>query len=71
MYPGILNDLVGKEIEGFAEGEFGDSYDDKIIVMNGYTWVIALNTAGDPLIAYFDTREDLINWLEANQKQSD
>lgn len=43
-YKGVVNNLVGEKLYGFCDGYFGrDSYSDKVIIMNGLTWVIAIS----------------------------
>lgn len=68
-YNGAVNNLVGKEIHGYCNGYFGrDSYDDKVIIMNGLNWVVAIPNDGLPEIAHFDTNEEMMNWFEENSE---
>lgn len=68
MYKGAVNHLVGKELKGFCDGYFGrDSYDDKVIIMNGLTWVIAIAEDGYPEVATFEDKQELEEWVERNR----
>lgn len=68
MYKGAVNHLVGKELTGFCDGYFGrDSYDDKVIIMNGLTWVIAIAEDGYPEVAIFEDKQELEEWVERNR----
>lgn len=70
-YKGVVNNLVGEKLYGFCDGYFGrDSYSDKVIIMNGLTWVIAISDNDVPEIAYFDTNRELMIWFEANSHKS-
>lgn len=67
MYNGVVNHLVGKELIGFCEGYFGrDSYEDKVIIMNGLNWVVAISEEGYPEVATFEDKQELEEWVERN-----
>lgn len=68
-YNGAVNNLVGKKVYGYCNGYFGrDSYDDKVIIMNGLNWIVAIPSDGLPEIAYFDDNKEMIEWFENNSK---
>lgn len=70
-YNGAINNLLGKRISGYCEGYFGrDSYDDKIIIMNGENWVIAQSNDGLPEVAYFDDMEEMMDWFNKNKDET-
>lgn len=64
-YNGAVNNLVGEKLYGFCDGYFGrDSYTDKVIIMNGVNWVVAIPKKGSPEIAYFDTTIEMVLWIK-------
>lgn len=63
----IVNDLVGKQLYGFCNGYFDrDSYDDKVIIMNGINWVVAMPNEGFPEIATFNSNVEMMGWVKRN-----
>lgn len=70
-YRGVVNNLVGEKLYGFCDGYFGrDSYSDKEIIMNGFTWVVAISDNEIPEIAHFDSNLELMNWFEVHSRKS-
>lgn len=71
-YNGPINNIVGKKVYGYCEGVFGrNSYKDKVIIMNGWNWVVALPNNGLPEIAYFDDNKELMEWFDKNSSVSE
>lgn len=63
----IVNDLVGKQLYGFCNGYFGrDSYADKVIIMNGSNWVVAMPNDDFPEVATFNSNIEMMSWVKRN-----
>ena len=55
--------LIGRRIYGFCDGYFGrDDYEDKIIILEGKTWIVCVYADSDTVTcANFESEEEKIN----------